>query len=272
MPRGSPARSPIRRPGPARGAADAGPAAPAMDPTTLAWILAAGLAMAAIALVGAVTLVLSEATLGRLLLPLVGLAAGSLLGGAFFHMLPEAVERSGDGLGVWLAFMAGFVTFFVLEQFLHWHHCHQPAARHEPLGYLILSADALHNLIGGLAVGGAFVIDIEIGVVAWLVAAAHEVPQELGDFGILVTSGWGRGAALIWNVASGLTFLVGGLIAFALSDAIDVALLLPFAAGNFAYIAASDLIPQLRAVGLRRQLAYFAAFLLGLAVLLVVAL
>jgi zinc and cadmium transporter len=243
-----------------------------MDLTTLGWIVGAGVAMAAIALVGAVTLVLPEPALRRLLLPLVGLAAGSLLGGAFFHLLPEAVERDGGGLDVWVAFMAGFVAFFVLEQFLHWHHCHQPTSRHEPLGYLILLADGLHNFIGGLAVGSAFVIDIGVGVVAWLVAAAHEVPQELGDFGILVNSGWGRRSALAYNVLSGLTFLVGALVAAAMSGAVDVLLLLPFAAGNFAYIAASDLIPQLRATGLRRQLGYFAAFLGGLAVLLLVAL
>jgi zinc and cadmium transporter len=242
-----------------------------MDVTTLAWIVGAGVTMAAIALVGSVTLLLSEQALGRLLLPLVGLAAGSLLGGAFFHMLPEAVARSDGGLDVWVAFMSGFVAFFVLEQFLHWHHCHQPVSRHQPLGLLILLADGLHNLIGGLAVGSAFVIDIRVGVVAWLVAAAHEVPQELGDFGILIKSGWSRPSALVFNLLSGTTFLVGALIALAMSGAVDVLLMLPFAAGNFAYIAASDLIPQLRATGLGRQLGYFGAFLAGLAFLLLVA-
>ena len=243
-----------------------------MDMTTLAWIVAAGLGMAGIALVGSVTLVLPEPTLRRVLLPLVGLAAGSLLGGAFFHMLPEAVSRSGDSLDVWVAFIVGFLAFFVLEQFLHWHHCHQPVSRHKPLGYLILLADGVHNLIGGLAVGSAFVIDIRVGLVTWLVAAAHEVPQELGDFGILVNSGWGRRSALVYNFLSGLTFLVGALVALAMSGVVDVLLLLPFAAGNFAYIAASDLIPQLRATGLQRQFEYLAALLPGLAVLLLVAL
>jgi zinc and cadmium transporter len=242
------------------------------DLNTLAWIVAAGLAMAAIALVGSVTLVLPEPALRRLLLPLVGLAAGSLLGGAFFHMLPEAVSRSGGNLDIWVAFVAGFLAFFVLEQFLHWHHCHQPVSRHRPLGYLILLADGVHNFIGGLAVGSAFVIDIELGLVTWLVAAAHEVPQELGDFGILVHSGWRRRPALVYNFLSGLTFLIGALVALAVSGAVDVALLLPFAAGNFAYIAASDLIPQLRATGLGRQLEYFAALLGGLVVLWLAAL
>jgi zinc and cadmium transporter len=235
------------------------------------WITVAGVAMAAIALVGSVTLVLSEAALKRLLLPLVALAAGSLLGGALFHLLPEAVAQLGNELDVYVAVVAGLVVFFLLEQFLHWHHCHQPVSRHRPVGYLILLADGVHNLIGGLAVGGAFVVDVELGLVAWLVAAAHEVPQELGDFGILVHSGWSRRAALLFNLASGLTFLVGAWIAYALSGALDVALLLPFAAGNFLYIAVSDLLPQLRSEALGEELVQFAAFCTGLLLLGVLA-
>ena len=235
------------------------------------WITVAGVAMAAIALIGSVTLVLSEAALRRVVLPLVALAAGSLLGGALFHLLPEAVDDLGNTLDVYVVVVAGVVVFFLLEQFLHWHHCHQPVSRHRPVGYLILLADGVHNLIGGLAVGGAFVVDIELGLVAWLVAAAHEVPQELGDFGILVHSGWSRGAALLFNVLSGLTFLVGALIAYALSGAVDVALLLPFAAGNFLYIAVSDLLPQLRSEALGEELAQFGAFCAGLVLLGVLA-
>jgi zinc and cadmium transporter len=145
---------------------------------TLAWIVAFGLAMSVIALVGSLTLVLPERMFDRLVLPLVALAAGSLLGGTFFHLLPESVEQLGNGLGVYAGLAVGFLAFFVLEQFLHWQHTHQPGARHEPVGYLILLADGLHNLLGGLAVGGAFVIDTELGIVTWAVAAAHEVPQE----------------------------------------------------------------------------------------------
>jgi zinc and cadmium transporter len=223
--------------------------------------------MSAISLVGSVTLVLSEAALKRLLLPLVALAAGSLLGGALFHLLPEAVGEVGNGLEVYVAVAAGLVVFFLLEQFLHWHHCHQPVSRHRPVGYLILLADGVHNLVGGLAVGGAFVADLELGLVAWLVAAAHEVPQELGDFGILVHSGWSQRAALLFNLLSGLTFLIGALIAYALSGPLDVALLLPFAAGNFLYIAVSDLLPQLRSEALGEELFQFGAFTAGLALL-----
>jgi zinc and cadmium transporter len=134
---------------------------------TLVWIVLFGLAMSAIAFVGSITLVLPQQTFKRVVLPLVALAAGSLLGGTFFHLLPEAVAELGNGLDLYVALAGGFLAFFVLEQFLHWHHCHQPARNHRPVGYLILLADGLHNLLGGLAVGGAFVID----TVTWAVAA-----------------------------------------------------------------------------------------------------
>jgi zinc and cadmium transporter len=239
--------------------------------STLGWIVIAGLAMSALALVGAVTLVLPVRTLDRILLPLVGLAAGSLLGGAFFHMLPEAVNALGNDLAVYLWLVSGFLVFFVLEQFLHWHHCHRATHdQHRPLGYLILLADGLHNFIGGLAVGGAFVVDIRVGIVTWLAAAAHEVPQELGDFGVLVHSGWRRTTALAWNFASALTFLIGALLAYALADRIEVAYLLPFAAGNFIYIAAADLLPELASqTRTRDKVETTAAFACGLGLLLV---
>lgn len=242
--------------------------------STLMWIVIAGLGMSALALVGAVTVFMPPPTTARLLLPMVGLAAGSLLGGAFFHMLPESVDALGNELAIYLALVSGFLVFFVLEQFLHWHHCHRAEhtehVEHRPLGYLILLADGLHNLIGGLAVGGAFVVDIRVGVVTWLVAAAHEVPQELGDFGVLVHSGWQRRSALVWNFVSALTFLVGALIAYGLADHIEVAYLLPFAAGNFIYIAAADLLPEITSeTRTGDKLETSGAFVLGLVILLV---
>jgi zinc and cadmium transporter len=239
---------------------------------TLAWIVISGVAMMLVALTGAVTIVMPPAALERILLPLVGLAAGSLLGGAMFHMLPEAVETQGNELDVYVSMMAGFVVFFVLEQFLHWHHCHRTDhTQHRPLGYLILLADGLHNLIGGLAVAGAFIVDIRVGIITWLVAAAHEVPQELGDFGVLVHSGWRRGAALLWNFASASTFLLGGLIAYGLSGTVDVTVLLPFAAGNFVYIGAADLLPEVAGeTSTRDKVESSAAFVVGLLLLLAV--
>jgi zinc and cadmium transporter len=241
--------------------------------TTLAWITIGGLAMSALALSGSLTLLLPERSFDRVVPPLVALAAGTLIGGALLVMLPEAVVAMGNDLDVYVWLVGGFLSFFVLEQFMHWHHCHRPVAQHGPLGYLILIADGAHNFIGGLAVAGAFIIDIRVGLVAWAAAAAHEVPQELGDFGILIHAGWSKTRALLFNFASALTFLVGGWVAYALSGAIEVAWLLPFAAGNFLYIAAADLIPELTDYPEARRKAELTGMLvLGLAILLIVAL
>ncbi|MBT8066210.1 MAG: ZIP family metal transporter [Gammaproteobacteria bacterium] len=226
--------------------------------------------MSAIAMVGSVTLVLKPATLDRLLLPLVAFAAGSLIGGAFFHMIPAAVIEIGDILNVGVLVVAGFTVFFLLEQLLHWHHCHRASSDcKQPLTYLILIGDGLHNFLGGLAIAGTFLIDIRLGITSWLAAAAHEVPQELGDFGVLVHGGWSKRRALLFNVLSGLTFLLGGLVSYALSFQMNISWVIPFAAGNFLYIGASDLVPEVnKHHDLRANAVHLLAFVLGLALLL----
>lgn len=231
--------------------------------------------MSAIALTGSITLILKPATLEKILLPLVAFAAGSLIGGAFFHMIPAAFSSNLDVLEIGVMVVAGFTAFFILEQFLHWHHCHRDQLNcKQPLTYLILIGDALHNFLGGLAIAGIFLIDIRAGIAAWLAAAAHEVPQELGDFGILIHGGWEKKRALIFNLFSGLTFLVGGLVAYGLSFKMDVAWLIPFAAGNFIYIGASDLVPEVNSHGdsnIKANALHLASFVTGLALLLLAA-
>jgi zinc and cadmium transporter len=236
---------------------------------TFAWIFLSGLLMSAIALVGSLTLLLRPATLGRVVMPLVAFAAGSLLGGAFFHMLPAAASQTPDLGRVFLWTLLGFTLFFALEQFLHWHHCHRAAADcKKPLGYLILLGDGLHNFLGGLGVAGVFLIDVRLGITAWLAAAAHELPQELGDFGVLVHSGWRRGSALLFNFLSGSAFLLGSLVAWFAAKAIDVSFLVPFAAGNFLYIAASDLVPEVnKHRSVPSSAVHFLAFAAGIALL-----
>ena len=242
-----------------------------MDPLLL-WIVGSGLLMSAIALVGSVTLVLSEQMLQRILLPLVAFAAGSLLGGAFFHMLPASLAAGMGDVTVYALILAGFAVFFGLEQFLHWHHCHRAETEcKKPLTYLILIGDGLHNFLGGLAVAGTFLIDIRLGIVTWLAAAAHEVPQELGDFGVLVHGGWPRRQALFYNLLSALTFLLGGIIAYFASFRLDVSFLVPFAAGNFLYIGAADLIPEVKAhADLKANAIHFVAFCVGVTLMLAV--
>jgi len=237
---------------------------------TLLWIIAGGLLMSAIALVGSLTLIMKEDTLHKIVLPLVAFAAGCLLGGAFLHMLPESIHETENHLTPFLWVLAGFLTFYALEQFLHWHHCHRDSSEcsKKPLGYLILIGDGLHNLIGGLSVAAAFVMDIRLGIAAWLAAAAHEVPQEMGDFAVLLHSGWSKWKALILNVISASTFLAGGLIAYGISSRVEIWFLVPYAAGNFIYIGASDLVPEVnKQRDLKGSMIHFISFSSGIALM-----
>ena len=155
------------------------------DIEILFWIIGSSILMSAIAVVGSVTFFLIDAALKKVLLPLVAFSAGALLGGAFFHMIPASLDKIGETVFVFLWVMIGFTLFFILEQFLHWHHCKKATTDcKKPLTYLILIGDGLHNFIGGLAIAGTFLLDVRLGVTAWLAAAAHEIPQELGDMGV----------------------------------------------------------------------------------------
>ena len=236
----------------------------------LLWIIGSSFLMCALALLGVVTLSFKEATLKRLLLPLVALSAGSLLGGAFFHMIPEAIDKTGAELSVYIYVVAGFSFFLLLEQFLHWHHCHRESTDcKRPLTYLILIGDGIHNFIGGMAVAGTFLIDIRLGISTWLAAAAHEVPQEIGDFAVLVHGGWSRKKALLLNGLAASSFLLGGLLTYYLSFSSWIYYLIPFAAGSFIYIGASDLIPEVnKHRSLARNLLHFTCFSIGLLILL----
>jgi len=240
--------------------------------STLGWIISSSLLMSAIALVGSVTLILKEQTLQKILLPLVAFAAGSLIGGAFLHMMPAGLLQYEGDDAFYLWILLGFSVFFALEQLLHWHHCHRAETScKKPLTYLILVGDGLHNFIGGLAIAGTFLIDIQLGIMAWLAAAAHEIPQELGDFAVLVHGGWGKRKALLFNVLSALTFLVGGLTAYMVSFKINIDFLVPFAAGNFLYIGASDLVSEVNKHGnIKANLIHFASFAAGITLMWII--
>jgi zinc and cadmium transporter len=228
--------------------------------------------MSAIALVGGVTTLLRPATLEGLLLPLVALAAGTLFGGAFFHMIPEGTAALEPlAAAVWL--VGGFTAFLGLEQFLHWHQSHgAPTEVRKPVTYLVLIGDAIHNFLGGLGIASTFLINPSAGVVAWIAAVAHEVPQELGDFGILVHGGLPRRHALLWNLASALTFPVGAVLAYFASHRFEVAGLVLFGAGNFIYIAASDLVPEIKSHrSLGGAAMHLGFFMIGLALTLFLA-
>lgn len=223
-----------------------------------------GFLMAAFALIGSVTLFIHEKMLSSLLPFLVAFAAGSLIGGAFFHMIPEALSQIRDPrvLSFWVVF--GFFVFFNLEQFFQWHHSHFPRQQ-RPLTYLILIADGLHNFLGGASVAATFLLDWNLGKIAWLSAALHEIPQELGDFAILVQGGWTPKKALWFNFLSALTFPLGMLISLLLSHQINTVYLVPFAAGNFIYIAAADLIPEIKqSQSFKQSMIHLVSFTSGL--------
>ncbi len=242
-----------------------------MDGTLLV-ILSFGILMSAIALVGGAFVLLPDRALNRILQPLVAFAAGSLIGGAMFFMLPHALRGSGDPpdirMFVWV--VVGFATFFALDQLLEWHHCHRPPGEHiRPLGPLLLVADGVHNLLGGLAIGAVFMADIEAGFAAWVAAALHELPQEMGDFGAIVHAGYTRKRALFYNFLSALTFPLGGVVAWSLGQELDVSFLVALGAGNFLYIAAADLIPEVkRSEKLSETGVRFVAFVAGVGLLL----
>ncbi len=215
--------------------------------SALFWIILSTFILSATSLVGAFALLLKENLLKKLIHPMVAFSAGALLGGAFLHLLPEAIDKTGQVTTVFLYVIGGFSLFFLLEQFIHWHHCHKAPSEHRhPVTYLILGSDTVHNFIDGLAVGAAFLVDIRLGLITSLAIAAHEIPQEMGDFGILIHGGWEKKKALFFNFLSGLTMMLGGLLAYYFGQGVDITYLLPFTAGNFIYIAASDLIPEVK--------------------------
>ncbi|MBP9816753.1 MAG: ZIP family metal transporter [Candidatus Pacebacteria bacterium] len=234
-------------------------------------LLAVGV-MSLVSLIGAATLSLKERLLRRALFLLISLAAGALLGDAFIHLLPEAFEEIAP-LTVSILVLVGFLSFFVLEKFLHWHHSHgddefsPEHARIHPVGHLVLVSDGVHNLIDGLAIGAAFLVSPEVGIATTIAIVLHEIPQEIGDFGLLIHAGYSRAKALFLNFLSALFAFVGVGLAFWLSNAAEGAapLIAAFAAGNFIYIAAADLIPELhKTTAPWQSVLQFATIVLGL--------
>jgi zinc and cadmium transporter len=242
--------------------------------TTLLIILGFGFLMSLIAIIGGLFIFLPEETLKRWLMPIVAFAAGSLLGGAFFHMLPHALSGAESQIMMMLWVVVGFTAFFALDQLLEWHHCHQLPSEHvQPLGPLLLVADGVHNFLGGLAIGAIFLVDIRAGIAAWVAAALHEIPQEIGDFGAMVHAGYSRRQAIVYNFISALTFPLGGAIAYGVGQSMNVHFLVALGAGNFLYIAGADLIPEVkRAERLRETGIRFVFFILGVSLLFAVTL
>ena len=208
-------------------------------------IFVATLVVSLVSLVGILFLFVREKLIKRVAMVLVAFASGSLIGGAFFHLIPESLKRNED----WalLVVVVGILSFLVLEKFLCWRHCHEELCDLYGFVYLNLIGDGIHNFLDGMIIAGSFLVSAEMGVVTTIVILSHEVPQELGDFWVLIYAGFTKARALLFNLLSALTAVLGGMFAYFYSMYIhDLrSMLLPFAAGGFIYIALVDLIPEL---------------------------
>ncbi len=236
---------------------------------TLLWILTSTFLISAIAFVGILTLTLKEKLLEKILLILVALSAGALMGGAFLHLIPESVEKFGN-YNIFIYVLAGFALFFLVEKVLRWRHCHERKCPVHTFAYMNLLGDGVHNFIDGLIIATSFIVSIPLGIATSLAVALHEIPQEIGDFGVLVYGGYEKNKALILNFACALTAVAGGIAGYFLSKYIEssVIFLLPFAAGGFIYIAASDLIPEIRKeIDIKKSLLNFSIFLVGILIM-----
>jgi zinc and cadmium transporter len=243
---------------------------------TILWILLATFIVSLIAFVGVVTLALSHKALEKILLSLVGLSAGTLIGGAFLHLLPEALNEMGGIMEqdaaqqtVMLMVILGFVIFFILEKVL-WRHCHEENCEVHTFAYMNLVGDGVHNFLDGLIIAAGFLAGVEIGLIATMVVAFHEIPQEMGDFGVLVHGGVKPKKALFFNFVSAVTAIAGGILGYFLIPEIGSFefYILPVAAGGFLYIAAADLIPELhKERRTLRTILAFGMFLVGIALM-----
>jgi len=233
-----------------------------------------------ISLIGIFTLSLSSRLLNRCVFLLISLAVGALLGDALIHLFPEALAETGSAAKAAFYALLGILAFFTLEKFLHWHHHTAHAGeelieggkqkRIKPLGYLILASDSLHNLIDGVIIGASFIISIELGIATTIAVILHEIPQEIGDFGVLIHSGFSKLRALLVNFATALFALLGVGIAFLLQNMNESigGIIAAFAAGSFLYIAGSDLIPELQKTRkVSESLLQFVAVVVGMALM-----
>lgn len=236
---------------------------------TLLLIFVATMLDGLVALVGVFTLLLNKKTLNKIIYGLVAFSAGALFSGAFLHMIPETLGKTSPNFIFGLVII-GFSIFYLLEKLLHWHQCNKEKSKIHSFAYLILFGDGVHNFIDGLIIAAGFAIGVPFGIITTLLIIGHEIPQELGDFGVLVYGGFKIKKALLYNYISQLTCVVGGIVGYLFSSSSQMfsIYLLPFAAGGFIYISASDLIPSLhteKSVG--KSMIAFVIFLIGVALM-----
>jgi zinc and cadmium transporter len=232
----------------------------------LVYILLATFIVSLISFVGVICLALKENILNKILLVLIGLSAGALMGGAFLHLLPEAIEKR-TGLDVYLFVLIGFILFFLIEKVLHWRHCHKGECDVHTFQYMNLVGDSIHNFIDGMIMAASFVVSVPLGITTTIAISTHEIPQEIGDFGVLLYGGFSKRRAITLNFVVALTAVLGGIVGYFVSNFIEniVLFILPFAAGGFIYIAATDLVPEIRKeLDMRKYMATLFVFICGI--------
>ncbi|MDD4938993.1 MAG: ZIP family metal transporter [Candidatus Omnitrophica bacterium] len=232
----------------------------------LIWAVSASIVVSLISLIGIITLLFKEEWLKKILPAVIGFSAGGLIGGAFLHLLPEALEHINSPV-VFYYLILGFVAFFMLERYFHWRHCHEGVCSIHAFTYLNLIGDSIHNFTDGLVIGASFLVSVNFGIITSLVIIMHEIPQEIGDFGVLIYGGFSRLKALGFNFITALTCILGTVGGYTISGNINnfSSFLLPFTAGGFIYIAACDLVPELhKQENLRKSTYSMFTFLCGI--------
>lgn len=232
----------------------------------LAWILVSTFVVSLISLIGVFTLAIKEGLLRKIIFSLIGFSAGALIGGAFLHILPEVLNKNRSEI-VFTYVIVGLVLFFMMERYFYWRHCHSGVCDVHAFTYLNLIGDGFHNFIDGMVIAASYTVSLKLGFVTTLAVIFHEIPQELGDFGVLVYGGFSKQKALIYNFISALSAMAGAVIGYFVSDfALGFSnFILPLTAGGFIYIATSDLIPEIhKESNARRSILAFIAFLSGI--------
>ncbi|MFH1978758.1 MAG: ZIP family metal transporter [Candidatus Aenigmatarchaeota archaeon] len=226
-----------------------------------------------ISLVGVAALSMKTQKLKSILIYLVSFSAGALLGDAFIHLLPEIVGEFGFTIQISIYLLGGIILFFVVEKLVHWRHCHLPNEKDHvhPFAYMNLMGDAVHNFIDGLIIAASFIVSFPVGIATTIAVILHEIPQEIGDFGVLIHGGFSKKKAICLNFLTALTAIIGAIVALIIGSFIEnIALfLVPIAAGGFIYIAGSDLIPELhKEVKASRSFLQLVALIMGIIVMM----
>lgn len=234
---------------------------------TLLYIILAGIIMCATSVFASGLLLIKETYLKKLIFPVVSLSSGVFIGSSFLFLIPESIEILESAHIAMFLVLVGFLTFFFLEDLLEWHHCHKTPNEHHhhKLGWLITFSDFFHNAIDGASIAATFLISPKLGLITTISTFLHELPQEIGDVGILIHSGIKKKKAFLMNFFSQLSFFIGAIFIYLFRSTELINLLIPFTAGTFIYISAVDLVPEIKAShNIREKLFHTLYFILGI--------